>query len=76
MAYYHHQFKNFTCLLMVLLAMALFIIEGSLARPLPDQKEGNGCKYKTNYSWGKSSELAAMLPKGPVPPSGPSLGIN
>ena len=61
---------------MVLLAMALFLIERSLARPLSYHEEGDGCKYETNYSWGKLSELAAMLPKGPVPPSGPSPGIN
>lgn len=66
--------KIFVYFLLVI-TMGLFLIEGSLARPLPDQ---TGERFKDdNLIWPRLSEFASMIPKGvPVPPSGPSPGIN
>ncbi|KDP24142.1 hypothetical protein JCGZ_25799 [Jatropha curcas] len=50
------------------LAMAFALIGDSQARPLPPQ-----AKVRLEYS---VNTFTSMLPKGPLPPSGPSPGIN
>ncbi|WOH02568.1 hypothetical protein DCAR_0521957 [Daucus carota subsp. sativus] len=50
-----------------ILAKEAIQVKGALARPVFDESGGRL----------RSSELFAMLPKGvPVPPAGPSPGIN
>lgn len=70
-----HQLNSYMYFLLFI-AMVLFLINGSLARPFLDQTEGERFKCDS-LRWPRLSEFAAMLPKGvPVPPSGPSPGTN
>lgn len=70
---YFYQCRNLMCFLLVL-AMVLSLMPSLQARPLSGVEVG---RYRTEEQQQKLRELAAMLPKGvPIPPSGPSPGIN
>ncbi|WCJ30722.1 hypothetical protein M5689_012262 [Euphorbia peplus] len=67
---------NITCLFLIGLVLVLGSVIGSQARqlppPPPEKILGLGSEpMRVNYK-----EFLAMLPKGPLPPSGPSPGIN
>jgi hypothetical protein len=65
------------CFLMVL-AMVLSFMGGSGSRAWPlsgVELEVSGFRVENTYEINLRA-LTAMLPKGPVPPSGPSPGIN
>ncbi|XP_074347279.1 uncharacterized protein LOC141686120 [Apium graveolens] len=65
------QLKSFMIYLVLVMAMLLSVLEGSLARPILDETKGR--RMIETSDWVRSSELLGMLPKGvPVPPSGPS----
>lgn len=65
--YYWHESKKMKCFLMFMLMVLICLMQTSmtLGRQLCDHE-----KYE------RLGTLAAMLPKGSVPPSGPSPGIN
>lgn len=77
--WYFHQFKNFINFLLMVLAItvSLPVSSGFEARSL-SMTDMEVVGLKTDENWYEMSlrELAAMLPKGSVPPSGPSPSIN
>ena len=75
MAYSLNLKKLMICVITVM-AIVLSFIGVSQARLLA-QKEDQGLELYENPTAMKVREFLAMLPKGdPVPPSGPSPGIN
>jgi hypothetical protein len=67
--------KNLICFLVVL-ALVLTLAGSSQARPLPHMNV-SGFQARNSSLEAALRTLSAMLPKGaPLPPSGPSPGIN
>ncbi|GMN28013.1 hypothetical protein TIFTF001_001882 [Ficus carica] len=74
------QSKNSMIYFLVVVLVIVFSLlassSSSQARPLFQAKELVKLRTETSRQMSRE-DLAAMLPKGtPVPPSGPSLGIN
>lgn len=78
---YFHQFNNFMNLLVLVLVIivTLLVSSGGLEARSLSMTDMEVVGLKTDHeNWYEMSlrELTAMLPKGPVPPSGPSPSIN
>lgn len=73
---YFHLISMMSLLIVLATVLSLMVGSGSQARPLSGPGvEVSGARVENIYEINLGA-LATMLPKGPVPPSGPNPDIN